>query len=158
MGVTPVGKRTVVFATSTAPSRHFLNVRTAWPPTLTGVRNRTARFSRYLQRWWESQLGTATYPGEWLGGRDATSIAHEFRRAAQFEVSQASFLHRKPDAALARSLVDQLVPSPVERDAELLTDAIVRAGASAQRVRATTAIGAVVTVFALVLRNVLRGR
>jgi hypothetical protein len=158
MGITPVGMGTSMTAISSPPTRDFPNVRTAGTPTLTDVRNRTARFSRYLQRWWESQLGTATYPGEWLGGRDATSIAHEFRRAAQFEVSQAAFLHRKPDAALARSLVDQLVPSPIEHDAELLTDAIVRAGQSAQRVRATTAIGAVVTVFALVLRNVLRGR
>jgi hypothetical protein len=122
------------------------------------MKNRTERFSRYLQQWWQAQLGSATYPGQWLNGRDTTAIAHEFRRAAQFEASQAAFLHRRPDAELARSVVDQLVPSPIEHDAEILVDAIVSAGASAQRFRATAAAGAVVTVFAIVARNVLRGR
>ena len=103
-------------------------------------------------------MGSATYPGEWLGGRDATAIAHEFRRAAQFEVSQATFLHHRPNAELAREVVDQLVPTPIEHDEEILVEAIVRAGQSAQRFRATTAVGAFVTVFALVVRNVLRGR
>jgi hypothetical protein len=122
------------------------------------VRNRSARFARYLQRWWQAQLGTATYPGEWLRDRDATAIAHEFRRAAEFEVSQAAFLHRRPDETAARAVVDQLVPPPIEHDAEILVQAIVRAGTSARRVRVTTVAGGLVTVFALVLRNVLRGR
>ena len=120
--------------------------------------DRTARFSRYLQLWWDRQLQGATYPGPWLRGRDKDSIASELRRDAQFELGQARFLHHRPDATLAREVVDRLVPVPVEADADVLVDALVAAGATAQRVRATTALGAVITVFALVLRNILRGR
>lgn len=119
---------------------------------------RGARFSRYLQSWWDRQLQGATYPGEWRHGRDADALASEFRRAAQFEIAQARFLHRRPDDVEARSVVDHLIPELTEADAEIVVEAIVRAGATAQRVRATTAVGAVLTVFALVLRNVLRGR
>ncbi len=119
---------------------------------------RGARFSRYLQSWWDQQLQGATYPGDWLHGRDSDALASEFRRAAQFEIAQARFLHHRPDEEAARAVVDQLIPQPTESDAEIVAAAIVRAGATAQRVRATTAIGAVITVFALVLRNILRGR
>ena len=122
------------------------------------MRDPQARFARYLQRWWERQLQGGTYPTEWRHGRDADSLAHEFRRDAQFEMAQAAYLHRRPDAASARHVVEALMPEPVESDAQLLIDAIVRAGATARRVRVTTVIGASVTVFALVLRNVLRGR
>ena len=117
-----------------------------------------SRFSRYLQSWWDRQLRGATYPGEWLHGRDADALASEFRRDAQFEIAQARFLHRRPDEAAASAIVAQLVPEPTEEDAALLVAAVVRAGATAQRVRATTAIGAVLTVLALVARNILRGR
>ncbi|MCU1488810.1 MAG: hypothetical protein JWM85_215 [Acidimicrobiaceae bacterium] len=120
--------------------------------------DRRARFARYLQQWWDAQLQGGTYPQDWQRGRDGDALASEFRRAAQFEVTQAAFLHRRPSPTQAREVVDRLVPAPVESDAELLSGAIVRAGTSAQRVRATTAIGAVVTVAALVLRNILRGR
>ncbi|HVB06200.1 MAG TPA: hypothetical protein VNF07_08170 [Acidimicrobiales bacterium] len=119
---------------------------------------RGARFSRYLQSWWDRQLQGATYPGEWRHGRDADALAGEFRRAAQFELAQARFLHHRPDEAAARAVVDQLIPELTEADAEIVVAAIVRAGTTAQRVRTTTAAGAVLTVFALVLRNILRGR
>jgi hypothetical protein len=59
---------------------------------------------------------------------------------------------------VASGIVATLVPAPSDEDAELLVNAIVRAGATAQRVRATTAVGASVTVVALVVRGVLRGR
>jgi hypothetical protein len=120
--------------------------------------NPGARFSRYLQSWWDRQLHGATYPGDWLHGRDVEDLASEFRRAAQFEIAQARFLHHRPDETAARAVVDQLIPELTEADTELVVSAIVRAGASAQRVRFTTAGGAVLTVFALVLRNILRGR
>lgn len=122
------------------------------------MRDPAARFRRYLQQWWEHQLQGAPYPGDWLHGREADALASEFRRDAQFELTQARFLHRRPDERSARDVVDQLHPLPIEADAEILVQAIVRAGATAQKVRATTAIGATLTVFAFVLRNVLRGR
>ncbi len=122
------------------------------------MRNPGVRFGRYLQQWWERQLQGAPYPGDWLHGRDVESVASEFRRDARFELVQARFLHRRPNDTTAREVVDQLLPLPIEADAELLVAAIVRAGQTAQRVRATTAIGDSLTVFALVLRNVLRGR
>lgn len=120
--------------------------------------DRSTRFQRYLQRWWDQQLQGGTYPDDWRRGRDEQMLASELRRTAEFEIVQAAFLHRRPGQAEARQVVDRLVPAPVEADAELLTAAVVRAGATAQRVRATTVVGAVVTVAALVLRNVLRGR
>lgn len=120
--------------------------------------DRRARFARYLQRWWDEQLQGGTYPDDWRRGRDESMLAGEFRRAAQFELSQTAFLHRRPSEADAREVVERLVPAPVEHDADLLVGAIVRAGATAQKVRATTAVGATVTVAALVLRNILRGR
>lgn len=116
------------------------------------------RFARYLQRWWDAQILGGAYPADWQHGRDAGELASEFRRDAQFEMSQAAFLHRRPDDVLAREVVDRLVPIPTEADTDLLTQAIVRAGTTAQRVRATTVVGAIVTVAALALRNVLRGR
>src|SRR5487761_1158625 len=116
------------------------------------MRDPRARFARYLQRWWEAQHQTGTYPDEWLHARDAESLAHEFRRDAQFEVAQAAYLHRRPNEESARLVVDRLVPEPVEADAQLLVEAVVRAGAAAQKVRATTVVGAMITVFALVLR------
>ena len=122
------------------------------------MRDPRARFSRYLQRWWDIQQHGGAYPGQWLHGRDAEALAHEFRRDAQFEVAQAAYLHRRPDADGARLVVESLVPLPTESDAELLIDAIVRAGSTARKLRATTALGATVTVFALVFRNILRGR
>ena len=122
------------------------------------MRDPSTRFAKYLQRWWDAQLHGSVYPSEWLHGRDASNIASELRRDAQFEVSQASFLHRRPDHQQAREVVDHLLPAPIESDVEVLAEAIVRAGATAQKVRATTVIGATVTVFALVLRNILRGR
>jgi hypothetical protein len=122
------------------------------------MRDPRARFSRYLQRWWDIQQHGGTYPGQWLHGRDADALAHEFRRDAQFEVAQAAFLHRRPSVTDARTVIETLVPEPTESDAELLVEAIVRAGSTAQKIRTTTAIGATVTVFALVVRNILRGR
>lgn len=85
-------------------------------------------------------------------------IAHEFRRDAQFAVAQAAFLLRRPDAQVARQVIDRLEPVPAEADAVILADAVVSAGATAQRVHATTVVGAVITIAALVLRNILRGR
>jgi hypothetical protein len=120
--------------------------------------NTNARFARYLQRWWDAQLQGGTYPSDWQRGRDASALASEFRRDAQFAVAQAAFLHRRPGKDTAREVVDRLVPAPTESDAELLVEAVVRAGATAQKVRATTLLGGIVTVFALVLRNILRGR
>jgi hypothetical protein len=122
------------------------------------MRNPSTRFARYLQRWWDEQLQGASYPSEWLEGRDGSAIASEFRRDAQFEIAQAAFLHRRPNEDDAREVIEHLVPMPTESDSDLLAQAIVLAGATAQKVRATTVAGALVTVFALVLRNILRGR
>lgn len=110
-----------------------------------------------MQRWWSAQLQAGDAEG-WRRGRDASGVAAELRRNAQFEMSQAGFLHRRPDAGAAREVVATLSPVPSEDDAELLVEAVVRAGATAQKVRATTVVGAVLTVAALVVRNVLRGR
>lgn len=120
--------------------------------------DRTARFARYLQGWWDAQLQGGAYPDDWRRGRDEAILAQELRRQAEFEIIQAAFLHRRPSPSEAREVVDRLVPAPVEADAELLAAAIVRAGGTAQKVRATTLLGAVMTVAALVLRNILRGR
>jgi hypothetical protein len=122
------------------------------------MRNSSASFGRYLQHWWERQLEDSAYPSDWLHGRTAEALASEFRRDAQFELVQARYLHRRPDATSARALVDQLVPRPNEDDTELLASAVVRAGVTAQRVRTSGAIGASITVLALVLRNILRCR
>lgn len=120
--------------------------------------DRTERFARFLQRWWDEQLQGGAYPDDWRRGRDGALLAAELRRTAEFEIVQAAFLHRRPSEADARAVVHRLVPEPVEADATLLLEAIVRAGASAQKVRATTLGGALLTVAALVVRNVLRGR
>ncbi len=120
--------------------------------------DRKERFFGYLQSWWDRQLQGAVYPGEWRRGRDAGALASEFQRAAKFEMAQAAFLHRRPSLEEARELVDRLVPAPVEADAELLATAVVRAGATAQKVRISTLAGALLTVGALVLRNIVRGR
>lgn len=122
------------------------------------MRDPSVRFSRYLQVWWDDQLQGEPYPCEWLRGRDAEGIAHEFRRDAQFAVAQAAFLLRRPDARVARAIIERLEPVPVEADTALLVEAVVSAGATAQKVRATTVLGAVMTIAALVLRNILRGR
>jgi hypothetical protein len=122
------------------------------------VRNPGARFGRYLQRWWETQLNGASYPSEWLQGRDASAIAREFRRDAQFAVAQGAFLHRRPGEGEAREIVERLVPAPIEADETVLVEAVVRAGATAQRVRTTTVAGAILTVAALAIRNILRRR
>ena len=122
------------------------------------MRDPSARFSRYLQTWWEEQLRGEAYPCEWLHGRDAGAIAHEYRRDAQFAVAQAAFLLRRPDEQVAREVVEKLEPAPVEADARVLVEAVVSAGATAQRVRTTTVFGALLTIAALVVRNILRGR
>jgi hypothetical protein len=119
---------------------------------------RTARLGRFLQRWWEGQLPGSTYPSEWRNGRSAEQLAAELRRDVHFELSQSAFLHRRPDEATVREAVSSLVPAPDEADTALLVASVVRAAGGAQKVRATTGVGAVITVFALVLRNVLRGR
>jgi hypothetical protein len=120
--------------------------------------DRSARFSRYLQQWWQRQLDRAPEGEAWTHGRDAHAVAAEFRRDAQFEITQARFLLRRPDEAVARQVIATLEPAPSEDDVELLVAAIVRAGATAQRVRATTAASAALTVFALVTRGILRRR
>jgi hypothetical protein len=125
---------------------------------LSPMRNSSAAFGRYLQSWWERQLDDATYPTDWLHGRTSEALASEFRRDAQFELVQARYLHRRPNAENAHLLVDQLVPTPTETDVELLVRAVVRAGVTAQRVRTSGAIGASITVLALVARNILRRR
>jgi hypothetical protein len=119
---------------------------------------RTARLGRFLQRWWEGQLADGTYPGSWRKERSAEQLASELRRDVHFELNQSTFLYRRPDEATAREAVASLVPAPDEADSALLVAAVVRAGGGARKVRATTGVGAVVTVFALVLRNILRGR
>jgi hypothetical protein len=120
------------------------------------VKRPEPRFGRYLQKWWERQLGGGAYPSEWLRGRDASAIAREFRRDAQFAVAQSSFLLRRPGEDQAREVVERLVPAPVESDEALLVEAVVRAGAAAQRVRATTVLGALLTIAALTIRSLLR--
>lgn len=121
------------------------------------MRDPSARFSRYLQRWWTAQHDAADDAG-WARDRDVDHLAREFRRDAQFELSQARFLIRRPDEQTARRVVDGLSPEPSENDKALLAEAIVRAGSTAQKVRTTTALGAMVTIVALVVRNILRGR
>ncbi|MGD0743291.1 MAG: hypothetical protein ABSA31_08420 [Acidimicrobiales bacterium] len=122
------------------------------------MRNPSARFSRYLQAWWDEQLEGERYPCEWRRGRDSGAIAHEFRRDTQFAVAQAAFLLRRPDERGAREVIEKLEPVPDDQDAALLVEAVVSAGSTAQRVRATTVLGAVLTIMALVVRNILRGR
>ncbi len=119
---------------------------------------RTERFARFLQRWWDRQLQGIESPEQWRRGRDESQIAAELRRTAEFEIVQAAFLHRRPSIADARAVIDRLVPVPGEADIELLAGAIVRAGATARKVRFTTVAGAALTAGALALRNVLRGR
>lgn len=118
----------------------------------------TARLGRFLQQWWEHQLSDAGESASWRRDRSAEQLAAELRRDVHFELSQSTLLHRRPDEAAAREAVGALVPAPDEADCALIVAAVVRAGGGARKVRATTGIGAVVTVFALVLRNVLRGR
>ena len=125
---------------------------------LDAMGDRNARFARYLERWWQRQLSAVADGEAWTRGRDAHAVAVEFRRDAQFEMSQARFLLRRPNEADARAVVVTLSPAPSDEDAELLTAAIVRAGATAQRVRATTAASAGLTVLALVTRSILRRR
>jgi hypothetical protein len=119
---------------------------------------RTARLGRFLQHWWEGQLSGEDSPGDWRRERSAEQLAAELRRDIHFELSQSAFLYRRPGEEAAQEAVAALVPAPSEEDAALLVAAVVRAGGGARKVRATTGAGAVVTVFALVLRNVLRGR
>lgn len=119
---------------------------------------RTARLARFLQRWWAAELAGGDGELGWRRDRSAEQIAAALRRDVHFELSQSAFLYRRPDEAAARAAVDALDPAPDPEDAALLVAAVVRAGERARRVRATTGAGAVVTVFALVLRNVLRGR
>jgi hypothetical protein len=120
--------------------------------------DRSARFARYLQRWWERQLDLAGDDDSWTHGRDAHAIAAEFRRDAQFEIAQARFLLRRPKEEAARTIVTTLDPAPSDADSELLVAAIVRAGATAQRIRATTVASGGLTVLALVIRGILRRR
>ncbi len=122
------------------------------------MNRRTARLARFLQRWWEGEIAREDATLGWRRERSAEQLASELRRDVHFELSQSASLYRRPDEAAAREAVAALVPPPSEEDADLLVAAVVRAGERARRVRATTGAGAVVTVFALVLRNVLRGR
>lgn len=117
-----------------------------------------SRFRAYLQRWWSSQLDAATEESGWRGGRDTHALASQFRRDPQFELAQAGLLHRRLSPFEAREAVDHLEPLPNATDAELLTDALVRASSTARRVRTTTAASAVVTIVALMIRNSLRKR
>jgi hypothetical protein len=119
---------------------------------------RAARLGRFLQHWWEGQLAGETYPCDWRRERSADQLAAELRRDVHFELSQSAFLYRRPGEEMVRAAVAALVPSPDERDEALLVAAFVRAGGGARTVRSATGAGAVLTVFALVLRNVLRGR
>jgi hypothetical protein len=117
-----------------------------------------ARFLAYLQKWWSNQISEDGDETGWQHGRDVHALASQFRRDPQFELAQAGFLHRRLSPFEARDAVDHLEPLPDLTDAELITDAIVRASSTARRVRTTTAAGAAVTVSALVLRNLLRRR
>ncbi|HUY06595.1 MAG TPA: hypothetical protein VMU99_04995 [Acidimicrobiales bacterium] len=117
-----------------------------------------ARFLEYLQRWWAAQLGATGDAHTWTNGRDTHALAAQFRRDPQFEVAQAGLLHRRLSPFEARDAVDHLDPLPNVTDAELLTDALVRASSTARRVRTTTAAGAVITISALMLRRALRKR
>ncbi len=117
-----------------------------------------ARFLDYLQKWWTAQIDAADGAAGWANGRDTHALASQFRRDPQFEIAQASLLHRRLSPFEARDAVDHLNPLPELTDAELLTDALVRASSTARRVRTTTAAGAVVTISALVLRRALRKR
>ncbi len=94
---------------------------------------------------------------DWRRGRSVEALAAELRRDVPFEVAQVRLLHRRPDREAALAAVSGLVPPPGEADREVLVEAVVRAGGTAQKVRVTTA-GAMLTVLALVVRNVLRGR
>lgn len=117
-----------------------------------------SRFLSYLQRWWANQIDATEGDADWRQDRDTHVLASQFRRDPQFELAQAGLLHRRLSPFEARDAVDHLDPLPSVADAELLTDALVRASSTARRVRTTTAAGAVITISALVLRNALRKR
>lgn len=117
-----------------------------------------SRFLGYLQRWWTAQIEQADSETDWRSDRDTHVLASQFRRDPQFELAQAGLLHRRLSPFEARDAVDHLEPLPSVTDAELLTDALVRASSTARRVRTTTAAGAIITISALVLRNALRKR
>jgi len=122
------------------------------------MRDAHARFFEYLQKWWTSQIDAAGGVTGWTNGRDTHALASQFRRDPQFEIAQAGLLYRRLSPFEARDAIDHLDPLPEATDAELLTDALVRASSTARRVRTTTAAGAVVTISALVLRRALRKR
>jgi len=116
------------------------------------------RLNRFLQRWWEAQLDGVQYPTDWRHERGVEQLASELRRDVHFELSQSTFLHRRPDEEIAKVAVASLSPVPDADDTALIVAAVVRAGSGARKVRTTTGVGAVLTVTALVLRNLLRGR
>ena len=122
------------------------------------MRDAHARFLEYLQKWWSAQISAAGGADSWANGRDTHALSAQFRRDPQFEIAQAGLLHRRLSPFEARDAVDHLEPLPEVTDAELLTDALVRASSTARRVRTTTAAGAVLTISALVLRRALRKR
>jgi len=117
-----------------------------------------SRFLSYLQQWWIRQIEQASTDEDWRQGRDTHALASQFRRDRQFEIAQAGLLHRRLSPFEARDAVDHLDPLPNLGDAELLTDALVRASSTARRLRTTTAAGAIVTISALALRRTLRKR
>jgi len=116
------------------------------------------RFENYLENWWADVVATSEEASNHLDAFTIDMLISKFRTDKSFRKLQMLSMSRMPDFEILFSSVKSLIPCPTDGEAAMITTALLRADKGNKMLKKTTVIGAIFTVVALSVRNILRGR
>ena len=117
-----------------------------------------SRLKAYLENWWHQFDTEDSDTKKNLSDFSVNDLAQEFRQDKAFRRLEISSFSSLPNFSVIFNLVKSLSPTPSDEEAALIAGALMRAEKGNKVLKKTTFIGALVTVVALALRNILRGR
>ncbi|MCL5048705.1 MAG: hypothetical protein M1374_08030 [Firmicutes bacterium] len=116
------------------------------------------RLQNYLINWWRQFNADSLETKNRLTDSTVNDVAENFKQDKAFRRLEISTLSSLPNFAVLLNLVKSLSPTPSDEEAALIASALMRAEKGNKVLKKTTFAGALLTVVALALRNILRGR
>ncbi len=136
---------------------YFKSTLRSWP-TIVNVTQKQRRLTNYLTNWWTNKADSFSKNAEGPQIVDIESLTTEFKHDRAFRKLQLTSPGGLPDFEVLFNIVKSLAPSPTDEEATLIATALLRVDKGSKMLRKTTVLGAVLTVVALSIRNILRGR
>jgi len=122
------------------------------------VLHKEQRLENYLENWWADIVAASRSKDNHLDGCSIEMLISQFTSDKSFRKLQMLSLKRMPDFEILSSSVKSLIPYPTDEETAMITTALLRADKGNKMLKKTTVIGAIFTVVALSVRNILRGR